>query len=65
MLVPLLVVYLNGLSLIMSKLKIRINPLLIAILIAGFITYSEISVSYPIFGNEHNWFHLVDRWDWK
>jgi hypothetical protein len=65
MLVPMLAVYLNGLYLIMSKLKIRINPLLVVTLIAGFITYSEISVSYPIFGNEHNWFHLVDRWDWK
>jgi hypothetical protein len=64
MLVPLLAVYLNGLYLILSKLRTRLNPLLVVLMIAAFITYSEISVSYPIFSNEHNWFNLEDRWDW-
>lgn len=60
MLVPFLSVYLSGLSLVLSKLRVKINPLLPVIIITVFITYSEISVSYHIFGNEHNWFHLAE-----
>lgn len=62
MLVPFLAVYLNGMNLILSKLKIRINPLLFVIMIVAYITCAEIAVSYPVFGNEHNWFHLEDKW---
>jgi hypothetical protein len=65
MIVPLLAVYLNGLHLILSKLRSKFNPLLIVIIIAAFITYSEISLTCPVFSNEHNWFNIEDRWDWE
>jgi hypothetical protein len=65
MIVPLLAVYLNGLDLILSKLRSKFNPLLLVIIMTAFITYSEISITCPIFSNEHNWFNLEDRWDWE
>jgi hypothetical protein len=64
MIVPLLAVYLNGLQLILLKLRAKFNPLFLVIIIAAFITYSEISITCPIIGNEHNWFNIEDNWDW-
>ncbi|MGC2062234.1 MAG: DUF2142 domain-containing protein [Thermodesulfovibrionales bacterium] len=64
MIIPLLAVYLAGLNLILSKLKIKFNPIFLVIIIAVFITYSEISITCPIFSNEHNWFNIEDNWDW-
>lgn len=58
MLVPFLILYLNGLSYVLSKLRLSRYRAVVVLIIAGLITVSEIVLSYPVFESQYNWFHL-------
>ena len=57
-LIPFLILYVDGLCLIISKISKRINPLVIIAFIALLITYSEIHITYKVLGSPYNWFHM-------
>jgi len=57
-LVPFLILYLEGLNLIMSKITKRISPLVITLAIAMVIALSEIGLTLEVFKSPYNFFHL-------
>ena len=57
-LIPFLILYVNGLGRIVSKITKRINPLIVVLLIGTLITCSEIYISLKAFESPYNWFHL-------
>ena len=57
-LLPFLVIYLDGLGRISSRLWSRLNPLIIVSIIAAVITLSELSLTLKVFTSPYNWFHL-------
>jgi hypothetical protein len=58
-LVPFLIIYLNGLEKVMAMLKLRFNPLILVVIIAIAITLSEIILSWKVFASPYNWFHFI------
>ncbi len=56
--VPFLIIYLDGLGLIFSRLKNLVNPLLIVTFIVVAITCCEFYLSWDVFTSQYNWFHL-------
>ncbi len=56
--VPFLIIYLDGLGLIFSRLKNRLNPLVIVTLIVVAITCCELYLSKDVFTSQYNWFHI-------
>jgi len=57
-LVPFLMLYLNGLSYILSKFRLSRYWAVVVLIIAVLITVSEVVLSYPVFKSQYNWFHL-------
>jgi hypothetical protein len=57
-LIPFLLVYLNGLGKLFPKSVNRILPLLAVAIIAVVITCSEFLLSIDVFKSQYNWFHL-------
>lgn len=57
-LLPFLVIYLDGLGRIFSRLRNRVNPLVVVVLIVVGITLSEFLLSWEVFTSEYNWFHF-------
>jgi len=57
-LLPFLIIYLDGLRRLLSFLKSSKYLLLAAAIIVIAITWSEISISMDVFKSQYNWFHL-------
>jgi hypothetical protein len=57
-LVPFLILYLEGLNLIMSKITKRISPWVIILAIVMVMALSEIWLTLEVFKSPHNFFHL-------
>jgi len=57
-LVPFLILYLNGLSYVLSKFRLSRYRAVIVLIIAVLITVSEVILSYPVFKSQYNWYHL-------
>jgi hypothetical protein len=57
-LVPFLILYLNGLSYILSKFRLSSYWAVVVLIIAVLIIVSEVVLSYPVFKSQYNWFHL-------
>jgi hypothetical protein len=57
-LLPFLLIYVDGLEHILSKLKKSAAPLLGISIIAIAITISELLITWEIFASQYNWFHL-------
>jgi hypothetical protein len=57
-LIPFLLIYLNGLAIAFSKLRNYVNPLVIVAIIVFAITCSEVLLSSEVFASPYNWFHL-------
>ena len=57
-LVPFLILYMDGLRIIVSKLNRHVNPLIFVLLICIAIIYSEIHMTIPVFRSCCNWFHM-------
>jgi hypothetical protein len=58
-LIPFLILYIDGLRILLSKISKRVDLLLaIVLLICILITYSEIDITYPVAKSAYNWFHL-------
>jgi hypothetical protein len=55
---PFLILYLDGLRMMASKISGRINPLIVVLFICIVITYSEIHMTYPVLKSNYNWFHI-------
>ena len=58
MLLPFLLLYLNGLGRICAKFRNPIIPIVVVSLIAISITYSELSITSKVFRSQFNWFHI-------
>jgi hypothetical protein len=58
MVVPFLILYLNGLDYVLSKFGLSRYRAMILLIIAVLITVSEVVLSYPVFKSQYNWFHL-------
>ena len=58
-LVPFLILYLNGLSYVLSKFRLSRYWKVVVLIIAVLITVSEVILSYPVFKSQYNWFHLL------
>ena len=54
---PFFVLYLNGIVVIMNKLKIMLSPIILGAIVLGML-WSEITVTQHIFSNPYNWFNL-------
>ena len=58
-LVPFLILYLDGLRVLVSRIiSGNINLLLAVLFICAIMTYSEIRMTWPVLGSAYNWFHL-------
>jgi hypothetical protein len=57
-LLPFLIIYVNGLKRLLSFLKSSKYLLLAVGIIVIAITWSEISISMDVFKSQYNWFHL-------
>ena len=58
-LVPFLILYLDGLRVLVSRTTSgHINLLLAVLFICAIMTYSEIRMTWPVLGSDYNWFHL-------
>lgn len=57
-LVPFIILYLDGLRIVVNRISARIDPLIIVLLICIFIFISEIYITYPVMGSNYNWFHM-------
>jgi 4-amino-4-deoxy-L-arabinose transferase-like glycosyltransferase len=57
-LVPFLILYLEGLGQVFSRVRSRIYPLLAVAVICAAMTCSEILLALGVFGSLYNWFHL-------
>jgi 4-amino-4-deoxy-L-arabinose transferase-like glycosyltransferase len=57
-LIPFLILYVDGLRVIVTRISARINPLLIVLLICILIMFSQIYITYPVFISNYNWFHM-------
>ncbi|MGA2172466.1 MAG: hypothetical protein ABSG82_05570 [Sedimentisphaerales bacterium] len=55
---PFLVLYIDGLRRILSKLRLASCLLVIVAVIAAAETFSEIIITLPVFASPYNWFHL-------
>ena len=58
--VPFFVLYLNGMSVVMKKLKMMFTPIIAIAIIVFCMTWSEITITQPVFSNPYNWFHLKE-----
>ncbi len=56
--VPFLILYLDGIRIIITKISTRINYVMIILLICILIFLSEIYSTYPVMGSNYNWFHM-------
>jgi hypothetical protein len=57
MLLPFLILFACGLDLLMKRFANATKFLVLTVLL-GFMLASEITIDWPIFGNDYNWFHL-------
>jgi hypothetical protein len=57
-LLPFLLLYLDGLERIFSRFSNRMIPLVVVLLIAIIITYSEVSITSQVLSSPFNWFHM-------
>ena len=57
-LVPFIIIYINGLKFLLFKINGRINPFIAILAILILISCSEILLSYKVFGSAYNWYHL-------
>ncbi len=57
-LLPFLVIYLDGLERVCYRLSKKINPLIVLVIIVALITYSELALTINVFASQYNWFHL-------
>jgi hypothetical protein len=57
-LVPFLLLYLDGLGHVLSWARLRLDPLVVVVLIAAGITFSEIALTVEVFHSPYNWVHL-------
>jgi hypothetical protein len=57
-LVPFLMLYLNGLSYVLYKFRLSRYWAAVVLIIAVLIIVSELDLSYPVFKSQYNWFHL-------
>jgi hypothetical protein len=57
-LLPFLLLYLDGLERIFSRFSNRMIPLVVVLLIAIIITYSEVSITPQVLSSQFNWFHM-------
>lgn len=58
MVVPFLILYVEGLAFLLKWLTGTIGPLVFVGLTCVIMTISEIALTWPVFPNEFNWFHL-------
>ena len=56
--IPFLIVYVNGLEILLTKLKLKINPLTIICIISAFVIISEIAISTMVFKSDFNLFNM-------
>lgn len=56
--IPFLILYWDGLRVIVNRISTRIHPLIIVALICIFILYSEMDMTYPVLKSHYNWFHI-------
>lgn len=57
-LVPFLILYLDGLRIIVSKINSHINLFMVVLFICILIVYSEFRMSYTVLESSYNWFHM-------
>lgn len=57
-LIPFLMLYVDGLARILSRVRGRVHPLAVAALLSLFMLVSEVSLSWKVFQSAYNWFHL-------
>ena len=57
--VPFLIVYVNGLEILLTKLKIKTSPLTIICIISALIIISEVAISTMVFKSSFNLFHML------
>lgn len=57
-LVPFLVLYVQGLDVLMTRLRLRTGRLAVLMVIVALITASEIALELPVFRSQFNWFHV-------
>lgn len=57
-LLPFLILYWDGLSLMVTTISKRLNPVIVALLVGLFIMVAEIYLTYPVFESGYNWFHI-------
>lgn len=57
-LLPFLLIYVDGLALTFSRLRKYVNPLVIVALIAIVITCCKLLLTWEVFASPYNWFHL-------
>lgn len=57
-LIPFLMLYVDGLARILSRVRGRVHPLAVVALLSLFMLVSEVSLSWKVFPSAYNWFHL-------
>jgi hypothetical protein len=57
-LIPFLMLYVDGMSRILSRVPGRVHPIAVVALLSLFMLASEISLSWRVFHSAFNWFHL-------
>ncbi|KPK76646.1 MAG: hypothetical protein AMJ79_05895 [Phycisphaerae bacterium SM23_30] len=57
-LIPFVILYLDGLGFLASRISRRISPLAVVFFIAVFIAGAEIYLTYEVFASPFNWFHM-------
>lgn len=57
-LIPFLIFYVDGITIILKKFRSSLYPFIIILLITLCIIFSETSLTLPVFQSRYNWFHL-------
>ncbi len=57
-LIPFLMLYVDGLARILSRIPGRVHPMAVMALLSLFMLVSEVSLSWGVFHSAFNWFHL-------
>lgn len=57
-LIPILVLYMDGLRILTAKLSRNISPIAVVLAICFLMMFSEINLTYPVFKSAYNWFHM-------
>lgn len=60
MLVPFIILYLNGFKTILSASKIPLNPLPVIVIVMFLLAFADFMVSREVFLNPYNWFNFIE-----